>query len=239
MRNPTQWLRRDGRGTWTPLVPVVLAFLGGGLWVSAELADEVLEGETRAFDTRVLLALRAEGDPADPLGPGWVEELGRDFTALGDTGVLAFVTLAVVGYLMLTGRVRAAFFLAAAVLGGWALLHALKWGFDRPRPDLVPHATRTYTSGFPSGHAMMSAVCYPTLAALCASVAERTRVKVYVMALAVLVTLIVGVSRVYLGVHWPTDVLAGWLAGSLWALGVWRVMRRFEDKTLPKQESTT
>ncbi|MBP7242334.1 phosphatase PAP2 family protein [Amaricoccus sp.] len=177
------------------------------------------EGETHGFDVAVLLALRDPGDPADPLGPGWVEEFARDVTALGGTGVLVMVTLTAAGYLWLTGRRGATALALGAAASGNAVSMLLKGGFDRPRPDLVPHGAVTYTSSFPSAHAMMAAVVYLTLAVMLARVEKRRRVRVYILTVAIVLTLLVGTSRVYLGVHWPTDVLAGWAAGAGWALG--------------------
>ena len=194
-------------------------------WAFFSLADEVAEGETHAFDTRLLLALRNPADPSDPLGPGWVEEVMRDVTALGGLGILAALTLAVGGFLWLQGNRRSMWLMLLAVAGGQAMSTLAKAGFDRPRPDLVPHGMQVYTASFPSGHSMMAAVTYLTLAALVARVQPSRALKAYVLALAVLVTVAVGVSRVYLGVHWPTDVLAGWAAGAAWALGCWLVAR--------------
>ncbi len=198
------------------LAAALLAFACA--WAFAELAEEMLEGETHALDTRILLALRAPGDPADPLGPPWFEELMRDVTGLGGVGILAAITLAAAGYLWLRGRRGAVAFLLVSVGGGQALSTIFKAGFDRPRPDLVPHGTITYTSSFPSGHAMMATVTYLTLAALLARSAPSRRIRAYIVALAVLASLAIGASRIYLGVHWPTDVLAGWTAGAAWAL---------------------
>jgi undecaprenyl-diphosphatase len=148
----------------------------------------------------------------------------RDFTALGGIGVLSAVTLAVVGFLVLTRKRHAAAAVAVAVLGGLLLSQALKWGFARPRPDLVPHGQTVYTQSFPSGHAMLSAVVYLTLGALLARTQPRRRVKLYFLAVAGVLTAVVGVSRVYLGVHWPTDVLGGWAVGAGWALLCWLAM---------------
>lgn len=211
-----RWLSRV-----EPWTLATLLLVAACLWAFIGLADEVAEGETHDFDTRLLLALRNPADPADPLGPGWVEELGRDMTALGSFGVLALVTLAVAGFLWLQGNRRSMWLMLVAVGGGQALSSLAKHGFDRPRPDLVPHGTLVYTTSFPSGHSMMAAVTYLTLATLVARVQPTRALKAYVLGLAVLVTVAVGVSRVYLGVHWPTDVLAGWTAGAAWALGCW------------------
>jgi undecaprenyl-diphosphatase len=195
--------------------------VAAGLFAFAELADAVVEGDTRAFDEFVLLSLRSATDPSDPLGPRWLEETMRDFTALGGTGVLALVTLAAAGFLVLTGKRRAAAAVGVAVVGGLLLSNALKWGFARPRPDLVPHGQAVYTQSFPSSHAMLSAVVYLTLGALLARTQPRRRAKLYFLAVAAFVTVLVGASRVYLGVHWPTDVLAGWVVGTGWALLCW------------------
>lgn len=212
-----QWIAR--RATRVELgLAIVLALMAAALWAFVELAEEVMEGETRAFDTAILLALRAPGDAADPLGPPWVEELARDVTGLGGLGVLTFLTLAAAGLLWLQRRRGTALYVLAAVGSGVTLSNAAKSFFDRPRPDLVPHGSIVYTASFPSGHSLMAAVVYLTLAALVARSFPERRLRAYVVALAILVTLAVGASRVYLGVHWPTDVLAGWAAGGAWAL---------------------
>ncbi len=200
---------------WT-LAATTLA--AGALFGFVKLAGEVLEGDTRSFDERLLLALRDAADLSDPIGPRWFEEMMRDFTALGGTGVLTMITLIVVGFLVITRKRHAAFAVAVAVVVGTVLSHTLKWGFARPRPDLVPHGTEVYTQSFPSGHAMLSAVVYLTLGAMLARVQPMRRVKLYLFAVALLLTIVVGASRVYLGVHWPTDVLAGWSLGAAWAL---------------------
>lgn len=196
----------------------LLAIAAAAVLAFVAIADEVIEGETHGFDEAVLLALRAPGDPADPLGPPWVEEMARDLTALGGTGVLTFLTLAAAGLLVLQRRRGTALYLLGAVGSGILLSSTAKVLFDRPRPDLVPHGSHVYTASFPSGHSLMAAVVYLTLAVLVARGFPERGVKIYVVALALLVTLAVGVSRVYLGVHWPTDVLAGWAAGGAWAL---------------------
>ena len=198
-----------------------LAVAATAIWGFAELAGEVLEGDTHAFDERILLALRSASNPSDPLGPGWLEELMRDLTALGSTGLLTIITLAVAGFLALDRKTHAALFVLLAVGGGVLLSTLLKIGFDRPRPDLVPPGAIVYSASFPSGHAMLSAVVYLTLGALLARVQPRRLLKLYLLGLAILLTVAVGASRVYLGVHWPTDVVAGWAVGAAWALLCW------------------
>ncbi|MDQ2694778.1 MAG: phosphatase PAP2 family protein [Pseudomonadota bacterium] len=217
------WLRWLGRHELATLA--VMAVAAGGIWLFALLAGEVMEGDTRAFDEAVLLAMRDPADRSDPLGPKWVEEMGRDFTALGGVGFLTLLTLAVVGYLVLERKVGAALFIVAAVVGGRLLSAALKYGFDRPRPDLVPHGSFVYTASFPSGHSMLAAITYLTLGVLLARVQPRRALKAYILILAIVVTVLVGISRVYLGVHWPTDVLAGWTAGAVWAMACWLAVR--------------
>lgn len=207
-------------GRELPLVVAIL-LIAGGLWAFIAVSEEVIEGDTHAIDESILLSLRNPADRGDPIGPGWMEEMGRDATALGGVAVLTFITLAGAVFLALQGKGRAALFVLLAIAGGIALSVALKTGFDRPRPELVSHGSIVYTASFPSGHSMMSAVVYLTLGTLLARFQRRRRLKIYVIVLAVLITLAVGVSRVYLGVHWPTDVLAGWTAGAAWAMLCW------------------
>jgi len=207
---------------------VIVAVAGVLAYGFIQLAGEVLEGETRAFDETLLLIFRTPGDLSRPIGPLWLPEAMRDFTALGGTGVLALVTLGAVAYLAMSRRWHTALFVLVAVMGGVTVSSLLKLGFARPRPDLVPHGAVVFTNSFPSGHAMMSAVVYLTLGNLFARAHKATAIKVYFVAAALCVTLLVGVSRVYLGVHWPSDVLAGWALGGCWALLSWLVMVRLQ-----------
>lgn len=218
-----RWVARRVTSYVEPRALVLILFTAACVWAFVQLADEVREGEATSFDTAILLGLRNPADPSDPLGPGWVEEIARDVTALGSMAILVGITLASAGYLWMAGKRRSVMLVLVSVGGGITFSTLFKRGFDRPRPDLVPHATGVYTASFPSGHAMMAAVTYLTLAAMLARVQPTTALKVYLFALAALITVLVGVSRVYLGVHWPTDVLAGWTAGAAWALGCWLV----------------
>lgn len=208
------------------------------VWGFVELAGAVLAGSAEQFDRWILLALRDPHDPARPLGPPWLEEMMRDFTALGGVGVLTLLTATVAGYLTLAGKRRAALDVLLSVGTGILLSTLLKLGFDRPRPDLVPHGSRVYTASFPSGHSMMSAIVYLTLGALVARFRPGLVTKAYVLSLAVLLTFLVGVSRVYLGVHWPTDVLGGWATGAAWALLCWLVTLWLQRRGKVEGEST-
>ncbi len=209
---------------------ISLAGCGFFAWAFVALADEVREGETHILDSRLLLALRDPQDPANPLGPSWLEESARDITGLGGYAILTIMTLAALAYLLMAGKRGAALLVVGAVVGGMLLSTALKFGFERPRPDLVPHATRVYTASFPSGHAMLSAITYLTLGALLTRVERRRRVRAFIMGLAVTITLLVGASRVYLGVHWPSDVLAGWSVGAAWASLCWFVALQLQRR---------
>lgn len=202
-----------------PLLALAVVGLFG--WGFLAIAGEILEGETFGFDRLILLALRDPANLADPIGPSWLEEVARDITGLGGHTILGLATLGTAAYLSMTGRRGAALLVLGSVGGGMILSAGLKLGFERPRPDLVPHGARVYTASFPSGHAMLSAVTYLTLGALLARVHALRRVKLFCLGLAAGLTMLVGLSRVYLGVHWPSDVLAGWCVGAAWAGLCW------------------
>ncbi|MGV8949728.1 MAG: phosphatase PAP2 family protein [Cypionkella sp.] len=184
------------------------------------VADEVIEGDTVSFDRAVTLALRDNGDIMDPFGPAWMEEAGRDITALGSFPILGLIVILVLICLLIIRRPRAAFYVGFAVVTGTVLSSLLKQVFDLPRPEML-QAMRVFTSSFPSGHATISAVVYLTLAALLAKLCTNRKLASLCIATGIFLTLVVGVSRVYLGVHYPTDVIAGWSLGAAWALLCW------------------
>jgi undecaprenyl-diphosphatase len=225
------WLRQR-----EPLLLLAVLVVAGGVWSFVELAEDVMEGDTHQFDRRILLWMRAAGDLDDPIGPAWLEVIGRDVTALGGAAVLAIVTVTVLGGLMLLRQLRPALLLAVTVPGGWLLVSLLKLGFDRPRPEVVAHQVTEYSAAFPSGHATMAGVTYLTIAVLLAGADAIRRARVYVLACATVLTVLVGISRVYLGVHWPTDVLAGWAIGASWALLCWLVVRVVSSRWTLKPE---
>ncbi|WP_353021459.1 phosphatase PAP2 family protein [Mesorhizobium sp. M1403] len=215
-----------GDGMWL----IVCLLMAGGLVLGfGLLAEEVLEGDTGGFDRAVLMAFRSAGNPTNPIGPPWLEKMGRDVTSLGSFAFLGFVSAGAVGYLLIAGKRRYAVLVAAAVAGGEAISTLLKVAFDRQRPDLI-HTTRVFTASFPSGHAMLSAVTFLTLGVLLAKANPDRRAKAYFVSLAVFLTVMVGLSRVYLGVHYPTDVLAGWCVGSAWAILCWSAVQWIEQR---------
>jgi undecaprenyl-diphosphatase len=210
------------------LVAVLVAV--ASLWGFVELTEDVLEGETRAFDHWVILQLRRAADPSTPIGPAWLIQAGQEITALGGATVLWLIGLAVVGYLLQQRAYGAMWLVVGATTGGMLLTSALKHLFGRERPDVVLHLVTVYSPSFPSGHAMLSAVVYLTLGALLAQVVPRRASKIYFLTVAMVLTFLVGLSRIYLGVHYPTDVLAGWTAGLAWALLCWVVARYLQRR---------
>jgi undecaprenyl-diphosphatase len=211
------WARAE-IGALAVVLIAALALLGFGI-----LAATVTDGGTAGFDKAVLLALRSGDNLWDPIGPRWLERAVGDVTSLGSFAVLGLITIGAAGYLVADGKRHAAIFVLVATGGGTALSSVMKLLFERPRPDVVAHLVPVQTLSFPSGHAMLSAVTFLTLGAILMRVQPRRRMKAYILAAAITLTLLVGLSRIYLGVHWPTDVLAGWCLGSAWALVCWLV----------------
>jgi undecaprenyl-diphosphatase len=211
---------------WLPLTALLVAGLLS--WGFIAVADGVRFGGWPELDEAVLMAMRDPSNLADPVGPVWLEEMARDFTALGGVGVLTLITATATVLLALTGSMRAALYVAVST--GLAIVLSLwmKEVFDRPRPELVPHHARVHTASFPSGHSMMSAAVYLTLGAMAARFSAQRMLQIFFSCLAVAITVIVGVTRVYLGVHWPSDVLGGWCAGATWANVCWVIAGRLQ-----------
>lgn len=199
---------------------VLLTFFGTAATLLAVfwLGSEVLEGDVFALDKTILRGLRTAADAGVPIGPHWLRSAATDVTALGGVAVLTLITILVVGFLVAIRKRSMALYVAAAVVSGALVSSGLKSVFFRPRPELVPHLVEVSSTSFPSGHAMNSAMVYLTLAALLARSQQQRSVRVYLVVIAMLLTLMVGMTRVYLGVHWPSDVLAGWCIGAVWAV---------------------
>jgi undecaprenyl-diphosphatase len=227
---PKQFLQNIVRLAFSEIgATIALGITAFGVLAFALIADETLEGETRGFDESILLALREPGDPTNPIGPAWLEHALLDITALGGYVILSMLVIGVAIYLIAAGKRGTALLVVGAVGSGTLLSETLKFGFARPRPDLVAHLAEVQSASFPSGHAMISAIAYLTLGVLLTRVHKQRRTKIIIMSYAILLTLMIGLSRIYLGVHWPTDVLAGWALGaawsSLWWLGAWQLQR--------------
>ncbi len=204
------------------ILAVLLAILFCG-YAFIELADEVQDGDTQTFDEWVLRSLRSEDDPLVPRGPKWLREAALDVTALGSPAVLTMTVLGVIGFMGLQRRHGAIWLTLIATTSGLAAMILLKRYIDRVRPSVVPHLREVATLSFPSGHAMLSAIVYLTLGILLSQIVPGRLAKLYCLLYAMTLTVLVGLSRVYLGVHYPTDVLAGWMAGIGWALAWWIV----------------
>ncbi len=207
-----------------------LFVLVGAAWTFVVVADEVIEGDTLSFDERVVVFFRNPADPTHLFGPPIVTEAVRDLTALGGVVVITLITLLAVGFLLLARKVRAAVFMVVAIGGGSLVSLGMKHLFARPRPALVPHLSEVMTTSFPSGHSTLSAIVYLTLAALLGRLVTERGLKLYLLSTALLLTFLVGLSRVMLGVHYPTDVLAGWMLGLVWAMSCWVVMVRLQRR---------
>lgn len=220
----------DWLGARVSLVLIVALVLVLSMWTFIEIADAVKEGHTQRFDEWAVRSLRKPSDPNEPIGPAWVGEVARDITALGGVAVLTLVIAAVAGFLALREKYHAMWLVLGATTSGLCVSSALKHVYQRPRPNLVAHLSQVYTTSFPSGHSMLSAVVYLTLGALLASFVRQRRLKFYFIAVAMAVTGLVGISRVFMGVHYPTDVLAGWSAGLAWALVCWLVSRYLQRR---------
>ncbi|MEO6340201.1 MAG: phosphatase PAP2 family protein [Caulobacteraceae bacterium] len=202
---------------WLLCVSAVLFFV--------QVADEMVEGQTLRVDRLLILALRQPGRPDTPIGPLWLQQAAIDISGLGGFTVLTLLSAMAVGFLVVLHRWREAWVLVATWVGAILAKSALKAVFARPRPDLVSHLALVSDASFPSGHAMMSAVIYLTLGSLLAQTQPLTRMRIYILSVAVVLVLLIGVSRIFLGVHWPSDVLAGWCLGSAWAMGSWLLVR--------------
>jgi len=194
-----------------------IAIVSGLILAFLQIADEMIEGEMEAFDQAILMLFRDPANLETTIGPVWLHEMVRDITALGSFSLLGLIVVGVCIYLLLARMRAEALLVVTSVVGGTILSTLLKMGYNRPRPDLATMSEQ-FTASFPSGHAMLSAVTFLTLGAVLSRFAPTRPLRFFTIGMAVLLTLMVGVSRLYMGVHYPSDVLAGWCLGAAWAL---------------------
>ncbi|OYW99052.1 MAG: hypothetical protein B7Z14_13050 [Bosea sp. 32-68-6] len=193
------------------VIPIAAAF------VFLALALFIASGRSFAFDRSIVLLFREAGDPSMPIGPAWLREAVRDVTAFGSTVGLGMMTIAAGLTLWLCRHRHLAVGLALTVIGATAVSTALKILIGRDRPDIVEHAALTFTASFPSGHAFLSAVTLLSIAGFVGLAARRDDITRLCLVLAWGMIVMIGVSRIYLGVHWPTDVIGGWCLGIAWS----------------------
>lgn len=206
-----------------PLVALLSISL---LVVFGLIVEEMMEGDTSRTDNAILLAFRVPGHLGTPIGPRWLLQSAIDISALGGFTFIWLFTIVVAVFFALTRRWRAMLVFLAAIGGASALDSLLKVSFHRARPEIVPHLTYVTNASFPSGHAMISAATYLTVGAMLARTQPSMRVRVYLLGVFIAVTVLIGISRLYLGVHWPSDVFAGWSVGAAWALIFWIIAER-------------
>lgn len=197
-------------------LPAVLVAIGVLVVGFLKLGHSVAESKTDAFDRSILLALRAA--PDDPLGPRWFEAAVMHLSALGSGAVTGLVAVIAVTFALLARQPRFAALIAVCALGTSALMGVLKGLYNRPRPSVVTHLDPPGGLSFPSGHSMISMALYMTLAMLIARALPDRRLRRYTIGVGGLLAFLIGVSRMYLGVHYPSDVVAGWTVGGAWAL---------------------
>jgi undecaprenyl-diphosphatase len=207
-----------------------LLALAGLAWIFFAIADAVKENETRSIDEVILLALRADPAGKDPIGPPWLQQALLDLSALGSGAVTALLTTLVVIFLLLDRKPRLAIMLTVCALGTWGVMTAFKQLYGRGRPSIVQPMYGTDGFAFPSGHASISAALYVTLGVVIASHVQRRGLRPYVIGAGAFLALVVGFTRVYIGVHYPSDVVAGWTVGLAWALLCGVVARRLQRR---------
>ena len=213
----TPYRRLHGLVTGEARLLASIAIISGLILAFLRIADEMIEGEMEAFDNTILMLFRDPANLETTIGPPWVHEMVRDITSLGSFSLLGLIVIAVCVYLVLARMRAEAVVVLVSVIGGTILSTVLKMGYNRPRPDLTTMSEQ-FTASFPSGHAMLSAVTFLTLGAVLSRFAPTRALRIFTIGIALVLTLLVGLSRLYMGVHYPSDVLAGWCLGAAWAL---------------------
>ena len=233
MRKAKDYLTRT-----EPIVLISVLVLTLALWGLVELTDEVLEGDTQGFDNRIMNALRKPGADAKliPIGPAWLKSAMLDVTALGGVAVLTLLVGGVIGFLIMIRHYHMMWLVLLASAGASLVNTLVKVIIARPRPPMELRVTEVTSPSFPSGHSTMSTAVYLTLGILLAQTVKKKRAKSYFIGVALTLALLVGFSRVFLGVHYPSDVMAGWTSGIIWAILIWFLGRFLQRKGAIEQE---
>jgi len=244
--HPTAFLTRALRVARTEIAVVAaLLVVALGTLTFIEVADDIREPGGQAFDQAVLHAVRPfADDPGRPWGPWWLQEAAADITSLGGISVLTLFALIALGFMLIQGKRLSALLLVGGLAGGVVLSEGLKALFERERPPVIYQAVETLNASFPSGHALLSTVFYLTLGVMLTRAFPRKRLKAYVLGVGVLIALLIGLTRIYLGAHWASDVFAGWSVGAAWAMVLWLIAyaverrQRLHDAPLQDAPST-
>jgi undecaprenyl-diphosphatase len=213
---------RLARAEVAPLSALLVLMIGVLAFI--EIADDMSEADGQRFDQAVLAMMRpVADDPGRPWGPWWLHEAAADITSLGGISVLGLFALIAIGFLVMQRKRLSALLLVVGLAGGVVLSEGLKAVFERERPPLEYQTVETLNASFPSGHALLSTVFYLTLGVMLTRAFSQRRLKAYALGVGVTVALLVGATRIYLGAHWMTDVIAGWCVGAAWAMALWLV----------------
>jgi undecaprenyl-diphosphatase len=199
--------------------------IASALWAFFTLGAEISEGDTSAFDRKLIRLLRHSDMGGQPIGPAWFKDSMRDVTALGGFTFLTLMTIVVVLSLFFHRKRREGIIVATTAISSQTSIEILTFLYDRPRPDPVLPQLHAYTASFPSGHTTESTAIFLTVATVIAALEANDNVKILIYAVAAFIIFAIGLSRVYLGMHWPTDVLGGWVLGTAWALAAWTALR--------------
>lgn len=216
------FLRRMLRIARTEIAALSALFIIAlGVMTFVEVADDMTEADGQAFDQAVLTWMQPV--PGEPRGPWWLKEAAADLTSLGGISVLALFAVIAVAFLLIQRKRLSALLLVLGLAGGVALSEGLKDMFGRQRPPSDFQAVDTLNASFPSGHALLSTVFYLTLGVMLTRAFPRTHLKAFVLGAAILIALLIGLTRSYLGAHWASDVFAGWSVGAAWAMVLWLI----------------
>lgn len=205
-----------------------LLIIAVGIMIFVEVADDMTEADGQLFDQSVLHWLQPVA--GQPRGPWWLHEAAADLTSLGGISVLTLFGVIAFSFLLIQRKRLSALLLVVGLVGGVALSEGLKALFERERPPIAYQAVETLNASFPSGHALLSTVFYLTLGVMLTRAFPQKRFKAFVLGSAILIALLIGLTRVYLGAHWASDVIAGWCAGAAWAMALWLVAYAVERR---------